>query len=498
MRLFMMMCRVEEDSTSSTISAMEKLSVSDENSEPGYRASPPSADSKDQSTTETETPTSADSFMFCRTNSEASTSSEQTDDNCSSSEPSPLCWPSVKSGRHNQITFDGLGLKQQKQFLDEKLYNLESMDSALETMKERFAKLLLGEDMSGSGKGVCTAVTISNAITNLYATVFGQNLRLEPLNPEKKAMWKREMNCLLSVCNYIVEFAPTLQTLPDDTMVEVMTSRPRSDIFINLPALRKLDAMLLEILDSFQKTEFWYAEHGSVTPSSTCRGSFRRVIAQRKEEKWWLPVPCVSPGGLSEKARKHLQQKRDCATQIHKAAMAINSSILDEMDIPDSYMTSLPKSGRASVGDTIYRYMHAADKFSPDHLLDCLNISSEHEALDLADRVEASMYTWRRKACIGNSKPSWTMVKDFMLETGRSDKNYMLAERAESLLLSLKQRYPELSQTSLDICKIQYNRDVGQAILESYSRVLEGLAFNIVAWIEDVLFVDTSMRNQDQ
>ena len=38
----------------------------------------------------------------------------------------------------------------------------------LETMKERFSKLLLGEDMSGSGKGVCTAVSISNAITNLY------------------------------------------------------------------------------------------------------------------------------------------------------------------------------------------------------------------------------------------------------------------------------------------------------------------------------------------
>lgn len=37
----------------------------------------------------------------------------------------------------------------------------------LELMKERFAKLLLGEDMSGSGKGVCTALAISNAITNL-------------------------------------------------------------------------------------------------------------------------------------------------------------------------------------------------------------------------------------------------------------------------------------------------------------------------------------------
>lgn len=37
----------------------------------------------------------------------------------------------------------------------------------IDMMKERFAKLLLGEDMSGGGKGVCTALAISNAITNL-------------------------------------------------------------------------------------------------------------------------------------------------------------------------------------------------------------------------------------------------------------------------------------------------------------------------------------------
>lgn len=41
-------------------------------------------------------------------------------------------------------------------------------------------------------------------------------------------------------------------------------------------------------------------------------------------------------------------------------------------------------------------------------------------------------------------------------------------------------------------------QDVGQSVLESYSRVLEGLAFNIVAWIEDVLFVDRSVRNRDR
>jgi PRONE (Plant-specific Rop nucleotide exchanger) len=35
-------------------------------------------------------------------------------------------------------------------------------------MKDKYTKLLLGEDMSGTGKGVCSAVAISNAITNLY------------------------------------------------------------------------------------------------------------------------------------------------------------------------------------------------------------------------------------------------------------------------------------------------------------------------------------------
>lgn len=88
-------------------------------------------------------------------------------------------------------------------------------------MKERFAKLLLGEDMSGSGKGVSTALAISNAITNLFATVFGQVSRLEPLAPEMKTMWRREIEWLLCVSDYIVELAPSWQTFPDGVKHEV-------------------------------------------------------------------------------------------------------------------------------------------------------------------------------------------------------------------------------------------------------------------------------------
>ncbi|MFS7925152.1 putative PRONE domain, Rop guanine nucleotide exchange factor [Helianthus anomalus] len=98
--------------------------------------------------------------------------------------------------------------------------------------------------------------------------------------------------------------------------------------------------------------------------------------------------------------------------------------------------------------------MISTSRFSAEYLLDCLEISSEHEALELADRIEASMYTWRQKACSNYPKSSWETVKEKM----EGDKNVVLAERAEILLFSLKQRFPELAQTTLDTSKIQYNK----------------------------------------
>ncbi|CAO2819790.1 unnamed protein product [Amaranthus hypochondriacus] len=370
--------------------------------------------------------------------------------------------------------------------------------SEMDMMKERFAKLLLGEDMSGSGKGVNTALAISNAITNLCATLFGQLWRLEPLAPQKKAMWRREMEWLLSVADYIVELMPSSQSFPDGNILEVMTCKPRSDLCINLPALRKLDNMLIELLDSFHYTEFWYVDQGIAGMETDGSTSFRRQL-QRQEEKWWLPVPRVPSGGLQEDIRKQLQHKRDCANQILKAAMAINSIVLTDMEVPESYLENLPKNGRASLGDLVYRYINS-DQFSPECLLDCLDMSSEHQAIEIANRVEASIYLWRQKgSSTHNSKKStprssWEMVKELMVD---SEKRELLADRAENLLLCLRQRFPGLPQTALDMSKIQHNKDVGKSILESYSRVLESLAFNIVARIDDLLYVDDLAKHSD-
>lgn len=120
------------------------------------------------------------------------------------------------------------------------------------------------------------------------------------------------------------------------------------------------------------------------------------------------------------------------------------------------------QNGRACIGDVIYRYI-TSEHFSSECLLDCLDLSSEHTALEIANRVEAAIYVWRRrqnpKATPQNNhssvKSSWGIVKDLM---NQGDKRELLAERAESLLLSLKQRFPGLTQTTLDATKIQFNK----------------------------------------
>lgn len=160
-------------------------------------------------------------------------------------------------------------------------------------------------------------------------------------------MWHREMEWLLCVSDSVVELVPSIQQFPGGGTYEVMAARPRSDLYMNLPALKKLDAMLISMLDGFCETEFWYIDRGIIVADGgdcdvyASSGNGRPSI--RQEEKWWLPCPKVLPNGLSEDARKRLQQCRDCTNQILKAAMAINSSVLAEMEIPAAYLETLPK-----------------------------------------------------------------------------------------------------------------------------------------------------------
>lgn len=53
------------------------------------------------------------------------------------------------------------------------------------------------------------------------ASVFGEQKKLEPMPAERKAKWKKEIECLLSVTDHIVEFVPSQQQSKDGTYMEV-------------------------------------------------------------------------------------------------------------------------------------------------------------------------------------------------------------------------------------------------------------------------------------
>ncbi|XP_017256080.1 rop guanine nucleotide exchange factor 12 [Daucus carota subsp. sativus] len=345
----------------------------------------------------------------------------------------------------------------------------------IDLIKERFSKLLLGEDMSGGGKGVSSALALSNAITNLAASIFGEIARLEPMQPERKARWRKEMDWYLSVTDHIVEFVPTQQN-NNGVNMEVMTTRQRSDLLVNVPALRKLDAMLIGCLDNFKdQNEFTYVSKNADKKN------------KRNEDKWWVPTPQVPPDGLSDITKKWLHFQKESVNQVLKASMAINAQIITEMEIPDNYIESLPKKGKTSLGDSVYKNI-TTDHFDPDIFLTTMDLSTEHKILDLKNRIEASKVIWRRKLNAKDGKSSWSSGVS-------SEKRGLFEERLETILLILKYRFPGIPQSQLDISKIQYNGDVGHAVLESYSRILESLAFKVISRIEDVLHADALVQN---
>lgn len=153
-----------------------------------------------------------------------------------------------------------------------------------------------------------------------------------------------------------------------------MVTRQRTDLHMNIPALRKLDAMLIvrtqknlcfsfmlslfiykctmahiiyvemgkqDCLENFKdQNEFYYV---SKDADESEKGN-----TKRKDDKWWLPTPKVPPNGLCDVSRKWLQFQKDSVNQVLKAAMAINAQVLSEMEIPDNYIESLPKVRRQS------------------------------------------------------------------------------------------------------------------------------------------------------
>ena len=201
-----------------------------------------------------------DSGISATTGGDGCVTNDSLDDevsSCSSKDASGSSFSSNCLSKQEEHSLDELGTPIAVHLLPFKgkkpiTYTLSASD--IENMKEKFAKLLLGDDTSGGARGVCTALALSNGITNLSgillgaiyfvhivvslcsliltkgyidvtATVFGELWKLEPLCEEKKIRWRKEMDWLLSPTTYMVELVPTKQSGADGCTFEVISLR---------------------------------------------------------------------------------------------------------------------------------------------------------------------------------------------------------------------------------------------------------------------------------
>nr|GEU58575.1 Rop guanine nucleotide exchange factor 14 [Tanacetum cinerariifolium] len=133
-----------------------------------------------------------------------------------------------------------------------------------------------------------------------------------------------------------IEFLiPAKKCGADGRTLEIMTPKARGDVHLNLLALQNLDSMLLKTLDSMTETEFWYEEGGS-----RAEGRSRNL---KQSKRWWLLMPQVPIGGLSDGERKKLLNQAKLVHQIFKATKTINESILLEMPVTKIIGEALPK-----------------------------------------------------------------------------------------------------------------------------------------------------------
>ena len=97
--------------------------------------------------------------------------------------------------------------------------------------------------------------------------------------------------------------------------------------------------------------------------------------------------------------------------------------------------------------------MLTLDMFDAEQFLLEMDLTSEHKILELKNKIEASVVIWKRKIVQKDNKSSSPFSTNLSME-----KRQLLEERAATILFLLKQVFPGISQSTLDISKIQFNK----------------------------------------
>ncbi|KAK4532974.1 hypothetical protein CCYA_CCYA14G3831 [Cyanidiococcus yangmingshanensis] len=366
----------------------------------------------------------------------------------------------------------------------------------------------------GSLGAASNALQLSHAIVNLHAGTFGEFKRLEPLPVQAASRWSMEIDFLLSPCEQIMVRTPVRRQLADGTSVEVLESRLRPDIEEYLPRLRGMDQAIREMLRSFRELS----------------GTLNYEPTGTRGPQWWLEQPQIPPGGLPPGVRALLQRNFQEAADIRHLARDVNERVLRSLPCPArEYACSCfgydltEATGGWSLTPRRRPAARVRDVLGPEL----------HEALSRNPAFSAVAYA--RSAVLGLSSdtvlPSWIEADDInerltrlveqleraeflyrvkidrLNQAGRFgapwrreklERYYAARRRCERGAHALREVFTGIGHTTRDQCAIRYNVDVGSAILEAYSRVLEHRAAAICKRIRLCLEIEQQQQQQQQ
>lgn len=116
------------------------------------------------------------------------------------------------------------------------------------------------------------------------------------------------------------------------------------------------------------------------------------------------------------------------------------------------------QSGKASLGEELYKVL-SSHSGSVYKMLKLLDLQTDHSILDCVNKLEVAVLVWKGRIHEQEdekspSRMSWSFMKDPIHELEKET----LLDRAESLMLFLKENYPNLPRTFLDSTKVQYGK----------------------------------------
>ncbi|KAL0854607.1 hypothetical protein Bca101_059759 [Brassica carinata] len=403
-------------------------------------------------------------------------------------------FPALAQYERRMITYDGLGacIINNQSYEEEDSGTSRGNGCLTDSLDDdAFSSCSSSKDASSSFSSKLLPMKYDDKAVMFAYSIFGELWKLEPLCEEKKQKWRREMHWLLSPPNYMIELVPSKQNDANGRSPEIMTRKARRDIHMNLPALQKLDSMLIEILDPMVNTEFWYSE-----TSSRAEGTNKTTS---ESKRWWLPSPQVPKPGLSSSGRKKkLLDKGKVVYQVFKATKSINENVLLERPVPAIIKEKIPK---VSFLRSLTLVIWKQESTTVDYIITSLKIGTQHTALETVNKLETAIFSWKERITEQDTSPvrtTWSFSKDSFSETGRTES---LLNKAEALRPHIKSKYPNLPHSFLDATKIQYGKyrhqyfyvchDIGHAVLEAYSRTLANLAYRVLSRMGEILKEDS-------